>query len=182
MSGNLIPTLTIYYHFNMLLPVTFEPNPILHKKGRDLTVAELATPEIKKLIKNMTETMYVKDGVGIAAPQVGQSLQLCVIAKEYSPVNKNEDLILINPIWQKTSIRKVWDTEGCLSVPKIYGEVKRYLKIKVRALDKNGQAISFEASDFPARIVQHEVDHLNGILFIEKARKLHSIESEANGL
>ena len=166
----------------MLLPVTIEPNQILHKKGRDLTVAELATPEIKKLIKNMTETMYIKDGVGIAAPQVGQSMQLCVIAKQYSPVNPNEDLVLVNPVWQKTSIRKAWDTEGCLSVPQIYGEVKRYFKIKVQALDKNGKPLQFEASDFPARIVQHEVDHLNGILFIEKARNLHHVDTEAKGL
>lgn len=166
----------------MLLPVTTEPNPILHQKGRDLTVAELATPEIKKLIKNMTETMYVKDGVGIAAPQIGQSMQICVIAKQYSPVNQHEDLVLVNPVWQKTSIRKAWDEEGCLSVPKIYGEVKRYLKIKVKALDQHGKPLEFQANDFPARIVQHEVDHLNGILFIEKARKLHRAEENNNGL
>ena len=161
----------------MLLEVTLEPNPILHKKGRDLTVAELGKPEMKKLIKNMVETMYVKDGVGIAAPQVGQSLQLCVIAKKFSPINQNEDLILVNPVWKKMSILKAWDTEGCLSVPLIYGEVKRYTKIKVQALNQHGEKIEFVAKDFPARIVQHEVDHLNGILFIEKARKLQKIKS-----
>ncbi len=161
----------------MLLEVTLEPNPILHKKGRDLTVAELSKPEMKKLIKNMVETMYVKDGVGIAAPQVGQSLQLCVIAKKFSPINQNEDLILVNPVWKKMSILKAWDTEGCLSVPLIYGEVKRYTKIKVQALNQHGEKIEFEAKDFPARIVQHEVDHLNGVLFIEKARKLQKIKS-----
>ncbi len=166
----------------MLLEVTLEPNPILHKKGRDLTVAELATLEIKKLIKNMVETMYFKDGVGIAAPQVGESLQLCVIAKKFSPLNKNEDLILINPIWKKISILKAWDTEGCLSVPLVYGEVKRYTKIKVQALNQLGEKIEFEARDFSARIVQHEVDHLNGILFIEKARKLQKIKSSEQEL
>lgn len=161
----------------MLLDVTFEPSPILHKKGRDLTVAELSTPEFKKLVKDMTETMYVKDGVGIAAPQVGESLQLCVIAKKFSPMNKNEDLVLVNPIWKKTSISKAWDVEGCLSVPEIYGEVKRYTKIKVQALNQFGEKIEFEAKDFPARIVQHELDHLNGVLFIEKARKLQRIKA-----
>lgn len=160
----------------MLLPVTLEPNPILHKKGRDLDIEELSTTEIKKLIKNMTETMYVKDGVGIAAPQVGESLQLCVIAKKFSPLNDGEDLVLINPVWKKMSILKAWDTEGCLSVPLVYGEVKRYTKIKVQALNKYGEKIEFVAKDFPARIVQHEVDHLNGILFIEKARKLQKIK------
>ena len=166
----------------MFLEVTLEPNPILHKKGRDLTVAELATLEIKKLIKNMVETMYFKDGVGIAAPQVGKSLQLCVIAKKFSPLNKNEDLILINPIWKKISILKAWDTEGCLSIPLVYGEVKRYTKIKVQALNQLGEKIEFEAKDFSARIVQHEVDHLNGILFIEKARKLQKIKSSEQEL
>ena len=161
----------------MLLEVTLEPNPILHKKSRDLTVDELISPAIKKLIKNMVETMYVKDGVGIAAPQVGESVQLCVIAKQFSPLNNNEDLILINPVWKKTSILKTWDIEGCLSVPFIYGEVKRYNKIKVQALNQYGEKIEFKAKDFPARIVQHEVDHLSGILFIEKAKKLRKLET-----
>ncbi len=166
----------------MLLEVTLEPNPILHKKGRDLKVAELNTPEIKKLIKGMVETMYVKDGVGIAAPQVGQSLQLCVIAKKFSPLNNEEDLILINPVWKKMSISKAWDVEGCLSVPMIYGEVKRYTKIKVQALNQHGDKIEFDVKDFPARIIQHEVDHLNGVLFIEKARKLQKIKSSEQEL
>ncbi len=166
----------------MLLKVITEPKEILHQKGHELTVAELATPEIKKLIKNMTETMYVKDGVGIAAPQVDESIQLCVIAKKYSPINTNEDLVLVNPVWKKTSILKAWGEEGCLSVPTTYGEVKRYTKIKVNALNQDGQPIEFLAKDFIARIVQHEVDHLNGVLFIEKARKLHKVESTTNEL
>jgi len=166
----------------MVLEIITEPNPILHKKGRELTMAELKTPEIKKLIKDMIETMYVKDGVGIAALQVGQSIQLCVIAKKFSSLNQNEDLILINPVWQKTSILKNWDEEGCLSVPKIYGEVKRYNQIKVQAINQYGEKIEFKAKDFPARIIQHEIDHLNGILFIEKARKMHSVESLQNEL
>ncbi|MFA6548276.1 MAG: peptide deformylase [Candidatus Magasanikbacteria bacterium] len=166
----------------MLLEITLEPNPILHKKGRDLTVAELATPEIKKLIKNMIDTMYLKDGVGIAAPQVDKSLQICVIAKNFSPLNKDEDLVLINPVWKKTSILKAWDSESCLSVPFIYGEVKRYTRIKVQALNQHGEKIEFKAKDFPARIIQHEIDHLNGILFIEKARKLQKMETTQKGL
>ncbi len=160
----------------MFLPVVVEPNPMLHKRGRDLTKAEVSTPAIKKLIKNMIETMYIKDGVGIAAPQVNESLQVCIIAKQFSPLQNNEDLALINPTWTKISLKTNWDTEGCLSVPFVYGEVKRYSKIKVKALNRHGEEIEFEASDFPARIVQHEVDHLNGILFIEKARNLKKID------
>jgi len=164
----------------MFLEVVTEPNPVLHQKGRELSKTEISTATTKKLMKNMVETMYIKDGVGIAAPQVGQSLQLCVIAKNFSPLGKDEDLILINPTWTKLSILKSWDTEGCLSIPGVYGEVKRYTKIKVKALNKNGDSIEFEAKDFPARIIQHEVDHLNGILFIEKARKIQKIDSTKN--
>jgi len=162
----------------MLLPVVTEPNPILHKVGRLVDAKELESKEMKKFIKNLIETMYVKDGVGIASPQVGESIQICVIAKQFSPLNKREDLVLVNPTWEKLSIKKSWDMEGCLSVPLIYGEVKRYTDIRVKALDQNGKPLIFEAHDFPARIVQHEADHLNGTLFIEKARKLRKIESQ----
>ena len=155
----------------MLLPIATEPNPILHKKGAALTAADLATPKIKKLIVDMTETMYKSDGVGIAAPQVSESLLLCVIAKKYA--GTKEDLVLANPVWEKKSVLKTTDDEGCLSVPGIWGEVKRYKKIKVQALDKNGRPIEFVAENFFARIVQHETDHTNGILFIEKAKKLY---------
>lgn len=156
----------------MILPITTEPNPILHKKGAELTPADLQSAKIQKLITDMTETMYKSDGVGIAAPQVGVSVMLCVIAKQFA--NTKEDLALINPVWEKKSVLKTTDTEGCLSVPGVFGEVKRYKKIKVNALDRDGNKIEFLANNFFARIVQHEVDHLNGILFIEKAKNVHS--------
>jgi len=163
----------------MFLEVTQEPNKVLHEVGRDLDPAELTTREMKKLMKDMTETMYIKDGVGIAAQQVGRPLMMCVIAKQFSPIETHEDLVLINPTWEKLSTKQAWDSEGCLSVPgKIYGEVKRYTHIRVKALDKNGQPLEFEARDFPARIVQHEVDHLNGHLFIEKAKNLHKLNPD----
>lgn len=121
----------------------------------------------------MIETMYIKDGVGIAAQQVGEPIMLCVIAKAFSPINPREDLILINPTWEKLTTKQIWDHEGCLSVPgKIYGEIKRYTHLRVKALDKKGEPLEFEVKDFPACIVQHEVDHLNGHLFIEKAKNL----------
>ncbi|MFA6537556.1 MAG: peptide deformylase [Patescibacteria group bacterium] len=159
----------------MFIKILTEPNPILRQIGKELTVGEIGSKKIKKLIKDLTETMYIHDGVGIAAPQVGESVKICVIAKDFSPT-KEKDLILINPVWEKKTITKTLDEEGCLSVPGIYGLVKRYKKIKVRALDENGKAICFEAEDFPARVIQHENDHLNGILFIDKAKKLRQAE------
>lgn len=162
----------------MFLPVTTEPNPILHQVGRDIDPEELKTRAMKKLMKDMIETMYIKDGVGIAAHQVGQPIRMCVIAKEFSPIKDQlyEDLILVNPVWEKLSAKQIWDHEGCLSVPgKIYGKIKRYTHVRVKALDKNGNKLEFEAKDFPACIVQHEVDHLGGHLFIEKAKDLRPL-------
>ncbi|MFA7653602.1 MAG: peptide deformylase [Candidatus Magasanikbacteria bacterium] len=162
----------------MILKITTEPNPILHKVGAQIAPTNLISGKYNQLIVDMVETMYADDGVGIAAPQVGQSIQLCVIAKQYNPIDAKQDLILINPVWEKLSILKKTDEEGCLSVPNIYGKVKRYTKIRVKAFDQAGKPISFIAKDFPARIIQHEVDHLDGILFIEKAKNLHKIEKE----
>ncbi|HRY36322.1 MAG TPA: peptide deformylase [Candidatus Magasanikbacteria bacterium] len=159
----------------MLLQILTEPNKILRQVGKKLTLEEIGSKKFKKFIKDLTETMYIRDGVGIAAPQVGESVMFCVIAKDFTPT-KEKDLILINPVWEKKSITKLIDEEGCLSVPGIYGLVKRYKKIKVKALDENGKEICFEAENFPARVIQHEIDHLNGILFIDKATKLRQAE------
>ncbi len=162
----------------MVYDIIIEPNPILHQRSADVVISEIPTKEIQKFIKDMVETMYVKDGVGLAAVQVNKPIQLLTIVKEYNDLNKKEDLCLINPSWTKASAFKAWDEEGCLSVPEVYGKVKRYTKIKVKALDKNGKPIEFVAEKFFARIIQHEVDHLNGILFIEKAKDLHKIKKE----
>ncbi len=160
----------------MIYDIVFHPEPLLHKTS-DLVPKEIIlTPNFQNFISDMIATMYVKDGVGLAAPQVGRSIKLCVIAKEYTPSKK--DLCLINPEWTKQSIKKNWDEEGCLSVPGIYGEVSRYSTIKVKALDHEGTHLEFVARDFFARIIQHEVDHLNGILFIEKAKNLHRLGRE----
>lgn len=165
------------YFLNMILKIITEPNQILHQVGAMVDLTTIKTPEFQKFLDDMVDTMYKKDGVGLAAPQVNKSIQVCVITKEYSLDGK--ELILINPQWEKTTIRKVWDSEGCLSVPEIYGEVKRYKSIKVKALNRHGQEIKFETSDFLARIIQHEVDHINGHLFIEKAKNLKRIEKDS---
>jgi peptide deformylase len=161
----------------MILETIIEPNPILHKKSKELTLEEIQTEDIQNLIKQMIPTMYLKDGVGLAAPQINRSLQICVIHKNYTD-KKDKDLVLVNPVWKKVGIFKDWDEEGCLSVPNTFGKVKRYKKIKVKALDRDGNKLEFTASNFFARVIQHEVDHLNGILFIEKARDIHKAYKE----
>jgi len=163
----------------MLLNIITEPNPILHKKTAAVRPADIGDKKNKKFIKDLIETLYIKDGAGIAAPQVGESIQICIIAKNFNEFNnKEKDLILINPVWEKKSLLKAADEEGCLSVPNIYGKVKRYKKIRVKALNEKGEPIDFIAQDFFARVIQHEIDHLNGILFIEKAKDLQEITRE----
>lgn len=161
----------------MVRQIITEPNPILRKTGKLLSGHNLLSPETKKIIADLAETMYEKDGVGIAAPQIGESVQICLIAKDYTRA-KDKDLVLINPVWQKKTIMKNWGEEGCLSVPDVFGMVKRYNKITVKYTDEFGKSCELSADDFFARIIQHEVDHLNGILFIDKAKKLHKIENE----
>ncbi len=157
----------------MVYDIVFDPADVLHAHATALDPASITSRDIQKFIKDMVETMYVKDGVGLAAVQVGKSLQLCTIVKQYNEVNPHEDLCLINPSWTKLSTHQEWDEEGCLSVPGFYGKIKRYTKIHVQALDKKGQPLDFIAENFFARIIQHEIDHLNGHLYIEKAKDIH---------
>lgn len=161
----------------MILNIITEPNPILHQPSAAVPITDINSESIQKLIEDIVETMYANNGVGIAAPQIDSSLQICAIMKDFAK-KKDKDIILINPRWEKTSPLKEWDEEGCLSVPKIYGQVKRYKKIKVDAFDAHGKQICFIAEGTLARIIQHEVDHLKGTLFIEKAKNLHSLQEE----
>lgn len=120
---------------------------------------------IKRLMANMAETMYYSHGVGLAAPQVG-------ISKRVIVVDIGEGLFkLANP--EIIASEGTQDgPEGCLSVPQVYGNVKRHYKIKVSALNENGEQIEIDAEGYLARALQHEIDHLNGILFIDKATDL----------
>ncbi|MCF6276486.1 MAG: peptide deformylase [Candidatus Magasanikbacteria bacterium] len=161
----------------MILPILKHPNEILTTRSREVDLDFVVSKEAKKLIKDMVETMYNADGVGLAAPQIGKEIRLCIITKQFTPDKK--DLVMFNPTWEKTSRKKVSDTEGCLSVPHTFGKVKRMKNIKVKAVNEKGEEFSFEADGFFARIIQHEVDHLNGELFIFKAKNIH--EEEING-
>jgi len=162
----------------MILPILIEPNKILRQKAAPLSEEKIKTKAFQRLAADMSETMRAKDGVGLAAPQVGESSRLCVIAKEYA--GQKDDLVLINPEWKKLSLLRVLAEEGCLSVPNMAGKVRRYKKIKVRTLDKNGQPINFIAEDMFARIIQHEIDHLDGILFIDKAKDLRQTDKKVH--
>lgn len=144
------------------LSIIKEPDQFLRLKAKKI---DKVTPEIERLILDMEQTMKTEKGVGLAAPQVGQSISLCLISTEKGP------LALINPqiLWK--SLGKDIEEEGCLSCPNIWGLVKRSKSIFLMAEDKNGQKFSFRAKGFLARVIQHEIDHLKGILIIDKLVK-----------
>ena len=138
-------------------------NPILRRKAKKI---KEINSQIRELALNMTE-MLKKDNnaVGLAAPQVGHSLQIIII--KHDP--DQNPVVLINPKIIKTSFRKDTAEEGCLSLPDIFVSVKRPIKIAAETLDISGKTLKIKAEGFLARVIQHEVDHLNGILIIDHA-------------
>jgi peptide deformylase len=127
-------------------------------------------PELEALVADMAETMYAAPGVGLAAPQIGVSLQLCVI--DVSPKDQPRNLIVLaNPEIIKGEGAQV-DEEGCLSVREYFADVKRFERVWVKAQDLHGNPMEFMAEGFYARVIQHELDHLRGTLFIDRLSSL----------
>lgn len=153
--------------------IVIEPNPILYKKTQKVGVID---ENIQKIAQDLLDTVKVAEdpeGAGLAATQIGISKRMCVVRNFFEdPANageiKSDDLILINPKITSHSPEKDTDWEGCLSVPNRYGLVERSSKIKVTAKDLDGDVIKIKAEGFFARTIQHEVDHLDGILFTSK--------------
>jgi peptide deformylase len=162
----------------MVLTVVKYGHPVLRKKGAAI---ERVTAEIRTLIDDMLDTMRAARGVGLAAQQVGHALQLTVIDVrdvtdrpstlhlhgEPADVAAFMPLVLINPQFTAAS-PEVAGPEGCLSFPEIFAEISRAESIEVKALDRKGKSIAFGCSGLLARAIQHEIDHLNGILFIDR--------------
>jgi len=149
-----------------LLPIKVFSCPTLREPSRALKSEELQNEEIKQLLLDLEKTMIEKDGVGLAAPQVGHNIRVIVI----NTIDGN--LVLVNPKILHRSWRQEIMEEGCLSLPEVFGMVKRSLKLKVSAWDRNGENLKFSAEGYFARILQHEIDHLDGILFIDKATEI----------
>ena len=146
------------------------PDPNLREKAQD--VKNPTDPEMKKLIAEMTATLRAHEGLGLAAPQVGQNLRLFIAEIEH------ELFVLINPKIKKLSGEEVVMEEGCLSFPGKFLPVKRFEKAKVVALDTNGKKQIIRAKGLLARVLQHEVDHLDGVLFVDRAEKTEGTEEE----
>ena len=147
-----------------VLPIVIYPNKILRQKTQKIkNPKDSATRE---LILDMIETLEKNNGLGLAAPQVGSSVRLCVVKSSYNP--KSKIFVLINPRIKFKSWKKEIGEEGCLSFPGKFIPVKRHKKIKVKAQDKNGKEMIIKAEGLLARAFQHEIDHLDGVLFIDK--------------
>jgi peptide deformylase len=161
-----------------ILKVARMGHPVLRSKARPLDKSEIRSATIQKLIDDMLDTMAEYHGVGLAAPQVHEGLRIFVAALDPGDQEDEEDIVpiaVINPEITVVGADVVEDWEGCLSIPEIRGRVPRARQIKVRALDRNGARIELAANDFSARVVQHETDHLDGVLFFDRMKSLASM-------
>lgn len=145
-----------------ILKIITIPDPVLRKKSKDIILKEINSRDFTKLVSAMSKTMLETDGAGLAAPQVGKNIRLAVINSKDGPI------CLINPKIMRKSWAKELGDEGCLSIPGIFGKVKRYKKITVIYYNQTGKKIRQITQGLMARVMQHEIDHLDGILFIDK--------------
>lgn len=161
-----------------ILKVARMGHPVLRTRARALDRAEIRTPLVQKLIDDMIETMEEYHGVGLAAPQVHESLRIFIAGLEEDGDGDEPTLAampFINPEIVTLGSEQVMDWEGCLSIPDIRGQVPRHRRVRIRALDRDGKRIERELDDFPARVVQHENDHLDGVLFFDRMSSFETL-------
>ncbi len=156
-----------------ILKVSRMGHPVLRKVGRALEKSDIRRPELQRLIDDMIETMIEYHGVGLAAPQVHEELRLFVAYTDQDP--DADPIALINPEITPAADDIELGWEGCLSIPDIRGQVPRYAKITVTGMDRQARKVEIKASGFPARVIQHETDHLDGILFFDRMKSLESL-------
>ncbi|MEK7083022.1 MAG: peptide deformylase [Patescibacteria group bacterium] len=186
-----------------ILQIVQEPHPVLRQKARDINASDITSKKIQDLIMAMKRTLAsTPDGVGLAAPQVGEGLRLFIISDEAEEIDRlkseknnlknNQSIedkkpypvrewhyyVFINPDVTGRSRRKLDGHEGCLSVPDVFGNIKRCEKITIQAYNEHGKKFIRGASRFFARVMQHEFDHLNGTLFIDSANDLIDTKKE----
>ena len=167
-------------------------NKVLREKAKEINLAEIKSAKIKKILAQMTDALSVaKDGVALAAPQIGIPLRIFIVLKEYTENKtaqelkeikekkvKPEIVVFINPKITKISKKKQTVREGCLSVVGIFGAITRAEKVTAEAYNEKGEKFSRGASGLLAQIFQHEMDHLNGILFTDSAKDVQKIVKE----
>lgn len=167
----------------MIRKIITIPNKVLRNKSKRIGFVD---DSIRDLANDMIQTTLDWDhdsefGAALAAIQIGEPLKLTVVRNDFDDAKNKQFTTLVNPEIVKTSPETVSDIEGCLSVPGIYGRVKRPLKVKVKALDMNGNPIRLSLEGFPARVIQHEIDHMIGVIFldhIEDSSQLYKIDEK----
>jgi peptide deformylase len=165
-----------------LRQIVYLPDQILRKKAQPVKKFDAS---LQALIDDMIETMREAPGVGLAAPQVGVSSRLIVV--EYAMDDSKEDapkklFVMANPEIKELSAETELGVEGCLSVPGLQGEVERSLQVTVKGLNRHGQPMKVKARGWMARIFQHEIDHINGVVFTDRAIRVWKPEPEAQPL
>ena len=149
-------------------------HPVLRMEAKRVSPKALASPQIQTLIDNMMETMVEYIGVGLAAPQIHESLSLAVI-ESHGTRGEIPMTVLVNPDVTILDEEMIEDWEGCLSIPDFRGRVPRYRKLRVDALDRNGKRIQVTAEGFFARVIQHEFDHLMGKVYLDRMRNFSTL-------
>ena len=162
-----------------LLKVARMGHPVLRTPAREIERSELKQAPIQKLIDDMIDTMHEYHGVGLAAPQIHEGLRIFVAAiapQDEGPLTPDDEpMVFINPVITPVGNELVEDWEGCLSIPDLRGRVPRPREIRVTAMDRRGGTIDVTSHDFPARVIQHETDHLDGVLFLDRMRTFESL-------
>jgi peptide deformylase len=158
-----------------ILKVARMGHPVLRAKARALDRPDIMSPSIQRLIDDMIETMIEYHGVGLAAPQVHAGVRLFVAAIGEGPEDESAPVVIVNPELTIVGSDVAEDWEGCLSIPDVRGRVPRAREIRVRAFDRHGERLEMRANDYPARVIQHETDHLDGILFFDLMRSFDSL-------
>jgi peptide deformylase len=160
-----------------ILKVARMGHPVLRQKARPIERADLRSPVFQKLIDDMIETMVEYHGVGLAAPQIHEGLRLFVASLDHDDSSESPSvpIAIINPEITPVGSEVEEDWEGCLSIPDIRGQVPRALEIKLRAWSRDGERLELTARHYTARVIQHETDHLDGVLFFDRMRSFESL-------
>ncbi len=163
----------------MILKVARLGYPVLRTMAQPVAPAHINTPEFQRLLDDMVDTMREYVGVGLAAPQVHLPLRVAVLEVEHHPRYPEMPQVpltfLVNPEVTIVDRTTVEDWEGCLSIPEMRGRVPRFKQLRVTGLGRHGEALDFIASDFHARVIQHETDHLNGEVYLDRMPNMRSL-------
>jgi peptide deformylase len=159
-------------------------HPVLRERAREVTKEELASPEMQRFIDDLIETMHDANGAGLAANQIYEPVRITAIEIKNNPrypYKPNYPLtVLVNPVLTPTTDEQFVNYEGCLSVPNLRGEVKRFTGVHVKAWDRHGKDLDFEVKGLTAGTFQHECDHLDGKVFVDRVHDTHSLTTWAD--